>query len=86
MTRDSKRHSRILKVVTAMIVFGHWIDFYLMVSPGTVGENSGFGFMEIGIILVYLSAFLYVSLNALSKAPLFAKNHPMLQESLHHHI
>lgn len=86
MTRDSKRHSRILKVVTAMIVFGHWIDFYLMVSPGTVGENSGFGFMEIGIILVYLSSFLYVAFNAMSKAPLFAKNHPMLKESLHHHI
>ncbi len=86
MTRDSKRHSRILKVVTAMIVFGHWIDFYLMVSPGTVGESGGFGFMEIGIILVYLSAFLYVAMNALSKAPLFAKHHPMLQESLHHHI
>ena len=86
MTRDSKRHARILKVVTAMIVFGHWLDFYLMVSPGTVGHNSGFGFMEIGLIMVYLSAFLYVSLNALSKAPLFAKNHPMLQESLHHHI
>ncbi|MEM7297596.1 MAG: quinol:cytochrome C oxidoreductase [Bacteroidota bacterium] len=86
MTRDSKRHSRILKVVTAMVVFGHWLDFYLMVSPGTVGETGGFGFMEIGLILVYLSAFLYVSLNALSKAPLFAKNHPMLKESLHHHI
>ncbi len=86
MTRDSKRHSRILKVVAAMVVFGHWLDFYLMVSPGTVQENGGFGFMEIGLILVYLSAFLYVSLNALSKAPLFAKNHPMLRESLHHHI
>ena len=86
MTRDSKRHSRILKVVTAMIVFGHWIDFYLMVSPGTVGESGGFGLMELGIILVYLSAFLYVAFNSLSKAPLFAKNHPMLQESLHHHI
>lgn len=86
MTRDAKRHSRILKVVTAMIVFGHWIDFYQMVSPGTVGENGGFGFMEVGLILVYLSAFLYVSFNAMSKAPLFAKNHPMLQESLHHHI
>lgn len=86
MTRDSKRHSRILKVVTAMIVFGHWIDFYLMVSPGTVGESGGFGFMEVGIIMVNLSAFLYVTFNALSKAPLFAKHHPMLQESLHHHI
>lgn len=86
MTRDAKRHGRILKVVAAMIVFGHWIDFYLMVSPGTIGELSGFGFMEVGIILVYLSSFLYVVFNAMSKAPLFAKNHPMLEESLHHHI
>ena len=86
MTRDSKRHSRILKVVTAIVVFGHWIDFYLMISPGTVGENGGFGFMELGFILIYLSAFLYVMFNALSKMPLFAKNHPMLKESLHYHI
>jgi len=86
MTRDSKRHSRILKVVTMIVVFGHWIDFYLMISPGTVGENGGFGFMELGVIMVFVSAFLYVVFNALSKAPLFAKNHPMLQESLHHHI
>lgn len=86
MTRDAKRHTRILKVVCPAIVFGHWLDFYLMVSPGTVGDNGGFGFLEIGLILVYVSAFLYVTLNALSKAPLFAKNHPMLKESLHHHI
>ena len=86
MTRDAKRHTRILKVVCPAVVFGHWLDFYLMVSPGTVGHNGGFGFLEIGLILVYLSAFLYVTLNALAKAPLFAKNHPMLEESLHHHI
>ena len=86
MTRDAKRHSRILKVVCPALVFGHWLDFYLMVSPGTVGDNGGFGFLEIGLILVYASAFLYVTFNALAKAPLFAMNHPMLKESLHHHI
>jgi len=86
MTRDSKRHTRILKVVTPVVVFGHWIDFYLMISPGTVGESSGFGLLEIGLILVFLSSFLYVTYNQLAKAPLFARNHPMLQESLHHHI
>ena len=86
MTRDAKRHTRILKVVCPAVVFGHWLDFYMMVSPGTVGDNGGFGFLEIGLILVYLSAFLFVTYNALSKAPLFAKNHPMLKESLHHHI
>ncbi|MEM9895581.1 MAG: quinol:cytochrome C oxidoreductase [Bacteroidota bacterium] len=86
MTRDAKRHARLLRVVCAMIILGHWIDFYLMVSPGTIGENSGFGFLELGLIMVYLSAFVYVTFNTLSKAKLFANNHPMLKESLHHHI
>jgi hypothetical protein len=86
MTRDSKRHSRILKVVCPVVVFGHWLDFYLMVSPGTVGENGGFGFLEIGLILVFLCSFLYVFYTSLSKMPLIAKNHPMLKESLQHHI
>ncbi len=86
MTRDAKRHTRILKVVCPVVVFGHWMDFYLMITPGTLAENGGFGFLEVGLILVYFSAFLYVALSALSKAPLFAKNDPMLEESLHHHI
>ena len=86
MTRDAKRHARILKVVCPVVVFGHWLDFYLMVTPGTLGSNGSFGFLEIGLILVYFSAFLFVVLASLAKAPLFAKNHPMLKESLHHHI
>lgn len=86
MTRDAKRHSRILKVVCPIVVFGHWLDFYLMVTPGTLGTDGSFGFLEIGLILVYFGAFLYVVLSSLAKAPLFGKNHPMLQESLHHHI
>ncbi|MEQ9403709.1 MAG: quinol:cytochrome C oxidoreductase [Cyclobacteriaceae bacterium] len=86
MTRDAKRHARILKVVCPVVVFGHWLDFYLMITPGTLGSGGAFGFLEIGLILVYFSAFLFVVLSALAKAPLFAKNHPMLEESLHHHI
>jgi hypothetical protein len=86
MTRDSKRHASILKVVCAIVVFGHWLDFYMMITPGTLGIAGGFGFLEVGLILVYSSAFLYVVFSSLAKAPLFAKNHPMLKESLHHHI
>lgn len=86
MTRDAKRHSRMLKVVCIIVVFGHWMDFYLMMTPGTLGSEGGFGFLEVGLISVFVSAFLYVVLGSLSKAPLYAKNHPMLNESLHHHI
>ncbi len=86
MTRDSKRHSRILKVVCPAVVFGHWMDFYLMITPGTMKFEGGFGFIEIGFILVFISAFLFVVFRQMAKAPLYAKNHPMLEESLHHHI
>jgi hypothetical protein len=86
MPRDAKRHSAILKVVTPIVIFGHWIDFYLMITPGTLKANGGYGLVEFGTMLVYGGAFLYVVLNSLSKAPLFAKNDPMLQESLHHHV
>jgi hypothetical protein len=86
MTRDAKRHMIILKIVSIAILFGHWLDFYLMLTPGTLKGHSGFGPLEIGTALVFLGVFIYVIANALSKAPLVAKNHPMLEESLHHNI
>jgi len=86
MTRDAKRQIIFLKIVCFVVLFGHWIDFYLMVTPGTLKENGGFGFLEIGLIMIYATTFLFVVLRSLAKNPLVAKNHPMLEESLHHHI
>jgi len=86
MTRQAKRHTRMLKVVCPIIIFGHWIDFFLMITPGTMKDDGGFGLLEIGTILIFTSGFLYVVLSSLAKQPLIAKNHPMLEESLHHHI
>ena len=86
MTRDAKRHARFIKVIAPVIILGHWFDFYLMITPGTLKEHGGYGFLELGVMFIYAGAFIYVVLNSLSKAPLFGKNHPMLQESLHHHI
>jgi hypothetical protein len=86
MTRDSKRHTIFLKIVCTVLLIGHWIDFYLMITPGTLGENGGFGLMEFGIAAVFAAGFIFVVLRALTKAPLVAQNHPMLEESLRHHI
>ena len=86
MTRDSKRHMSMLKVVCPIVIVGHWFDFYNMVTPGVMQNDGGLGFIEIGLAMVFMAAFLYVMLNALSKVPLIAKNHPMMQEALHHHI
>ena len=86
MTRDAKRHGVFLKLVCTILIVGHWIDFTLMVQPGTLGHNGGIGLLEVGMFLVYGSAATFVVLNALAKKNLIAKNHPMLQESYNHHI
>jgi len=86
MTRDSKRQITIITLVCPIVLVGHWFDFYLMINPGIMKEDGGIGLLEIGMTLVYGAAFVYVMLSSLSKMPLVAKNHPMLQESVHHHI
>jgi hypothetical protein len=86
MTRDSKRHAIFLKIVCIVILIGHWFDFYLMITPGVMGEDGAFGFLEIGLAVIYAAAFAFTVLISLAKAPLVARNHPMLQESIHHHI
>jgi hypothetical protein len=86
MTRDAKRKAGLLAFIGSIMLIGHWLDVYLMVMPGTVGEESGFGIMEIGTTCFFTGLFLYVTFNALSKAKTLPENHPMMVESLHHHI
>jgi hypothetical protein len=86
MTRDAKRHISMLKVVCPIVIIGHWFDFYNMVTPGVMQGNGGIGFLEIGLGLLFMAAFLFVVLSSLTKFPLVAKNHPFMSESMHHHI
>jgi hypothetical protein len=86
MTRDSKRHLSTLKLVCPIVLVGHWFDFYNMVTPAVMQEQGGVGFLEIGATMIFLAAFFLVMYNALAKMPLIGRNHPMLEESLHHHI
>jgi len=86
MTRDAKRLYVFLKLVCVVVMAGHFIDFYLMMTPGTMGQNGFFGFTEIGMFLMFGSAFVFVVLRAMSSYALVPKNHPMLGEAKHHHI
>lgn len=86
MTRDAKRQIATLKLVCPIIIVGHWFDFYNMVTPGVMKEQGGVGLLEIGVALIFLAVYFLVVLGSLAKMPLIGKNHPMLQESLNHHI
>lgn len=86
MSRDAKRHAGILTMVGFIILAGHWVDVYIMVSGGSMGSQARIGFLEIGMAIMLLGVFIYVVLNNLTKAPLTPINHPFLDESLHHDI
>lgn len=86
MSRDAKRNKHYLLFVGVLILIFHWCDTFLLIMPGTVGENWGIGTIEVGMFLLFLGGFVFWILNALSKAPLLAKNHPYLEESLGHNI
>jgi len=86
MTRRNKRNPNNMIAIALVIFVGHFIDFFQMVMPGTAHDNWGFGFLEVATPCFFIGLLLYVTFTSLTKAPLLAKNHPMLNESLHHHI
>ena len=86
MSRDAKRNAGILSFVGLIILAGHWMDVYLMVTVGSMGPTSHFGLLELGMPLLILGIFIRVILVNLSKAPLTPVNHPYLDESVHHEI
>lgn len=86
MTRDAKRSVKVLKLVCIIVICGHWLDFYMMIMPGSVGAERGFNYIEVGTFLGFIGLFSFFMLRALAKAPLLPKNHPYLEESLHHQV
>jgi hypothetical protein len=86
MSRDAKRTPGLIIFVGLIIFLGHWMDVYIMVMAGSMGEHASIGFMEIGMLLAVFGFFVRIVLSNLTKAPLMVKNHPYLDESLHHEI
>ena len=85
MSRDAKRNNGRLIFVGCVILVGHWINSYLLVTPGTLGKLGHIGFVEIGMGLGFAGLFIYLVLNSLTKQPLETKNHPFLDESKNLH-
>ncbi|WP_177763344.1 quinol:cytochrome C oxidoreductase [Flavobacterium sp. I3-2] len=82
---DFKRLSWIIVMTGICILVGHYLDFYNMIMPGTVGASWYIGVTEIGAILLFAGLFIYFGFKALAKTPLLVKNNPMVEESKHFH-
>jgi len=85
MSRNSKRNYATLTFMSLLIIFGHWLDFFQMVFPGHQKEHVPMILWDFGVALGFVGLIMFVTARALSKAPLLAKNHPFIKESVIHH-
>jgi hypothetical protein len=66
-----------------VILAGHYIDFFNMIMPGTVGDRWFMGYQKL-LLFFFLGYFIFV-FTALAKYPLLPKRNPYIEESKHFH-
>jgi len=82
---DFKRITWVLVMAGVVILAGHYIDFFNMIMPSSVGDQWFIGIPEIGAVFFFLGLFLLVVFTALTKVPLLSKRNPFIEESKHFH-
>jgi len=85
MRRSSKRNYGTITMMSVLIIFGHWIDFYQMVFPAVSPYRVPLMLVDFGVALGFVGLIMFVTARALARAPLNAKNHPFFKESIIHH-
>jgi len=86
MKKSAKRNWTFMTFVAVLIIFGHWLDFWQMVMPGTLKDQAELGFFEFGVGALFVGIIMWRAGIYLSKNSLLAKNHPFLKESMIHHV
>ena len=85
MDSDAKKSKAALVVVGCIAFIFHWIDVFMMISPGAMKSEAHLGLVELGSFLLFLGVFTFMVLKSLASRPLVVKNHPYLEESKHIH-
>ena len=70
--------------MACVVIFGHLLDYFNMVMPGTVGpfwKTPEMLLLVIGSVLFFAGLFIYTVMTALSKLKLIPTGNPFLHES-----
>lgn len=79
----AKRNPRRLAAVGALVLFGHWLDLYLMVVPSRQAAPS-FGVLELAMATGTGALLYLVFLRGLRRAPLLPPHDPILAAARPH--
>ncbi len=86
MKKATKRNYTIVTFMCIVIIFGHWVDFYQMVMPGTVKYQPHLSWFEFGIPLGFVGLIMWGVSKFAEKVPMTAINNPFLKESIIHQV
>lgn len=84
MSRPSKRNYFTVCFMAMIIIFGHWLDFYIMTMPGPLGANWHLDWYELGIFAGFIGVLIFSVSRTLAKSSLVPNNHPLLKEAILH--
>jgi len=84
MARPSKRNYFTVTFMAMIIIFGHWLDFYIMTMPGPLGEHWHLDWYELGVLAGFVGLVITTVSRTLAKADLVPQNHPLLKEAVLH--
>ncbi len=86
LPKPVKRNPDMLVRVACMILFGRWLDLYLLIYPAAVGhETVTFGVLELGMALGAPGLFMLVFVRAYRACAPVPIADPLLNASLSHH-
>lgn len=85
MNADFKRLTWVIVMAGIVILAGHYLDFYNMIMPATVGDQWFIGVSEISSVLFFLGLFIFVVFTSLTKTSLVSEGNPYIEESKHFH-
>jgi hypothetical protein len=84
LPRAAKRDPAILKWTAALVLFGRWLDLYLLVMPQTT-KTPVVGTIEVSIAIAYGGLAWYVLADALARRPLVVRHDSVLGDCVRHH-
>lgn len=77
-----KRNYKVITIMAVVVLIGHWVDYFNMVMPGTVGPFWNIGLLEIGATFFLVGVFIFAVFTALSRLKLIPKGNPYVHESV----
>lgn len=84
MSRPSKRNYFTITFMAMLVIFGHWLDFYIMMYPGPLGQHWHLSWYELGIMAGFIGLMMFVVSRTLASSSLVPANDPLLKESIIH--